>query len=167
MRERVQGLLSAGPPVARQHFAWLPRLSNDSVRLFERSLAAAFPAGPPVYVCSSLKEEFGIAVLEAMDAGLLAIAPRSGGASWYIKPGMTGFLADTSSAWSLATDLSAILGQHQSQRALAAIARQGQKTVQAEYGIESSARKFAAYYRRLLSPSPSHSAAEADAALLK
>jgi glycosyltransferase involved in cell wall biosynthesis len=48
-----------------------------------------------VYVCGSLKEEFGLAVVEAMAAGLVVVAPAGGGPATYVEPGVTGFLVDT------------------------------------------------------------------------
>jgi glycosyltransferase involved in cell wall biosynthesis len=56
--------------------------------------ALAAPGG--VYVCGSLKEEFGIAILEAMAAGLMVVAPAGGGPSTYVEQGVTGFLTRTS-----------------------------------------------------------------------
>ena len=57
----------------------------------------AAPRG--VYVCGSLKEEFGIALLEAMASGLFVVAPAGGGPATYVKQGITGVLAPT---WDLA-----------------------------------------------------------------
>ena len=51
------------------------------------------PSG--VYVCGSLKEEFGIALLEAMATGLLVVAPDGGGPATYVERGVTGFLTST------------------------------------------------------------------------
>ena len=71
---------------------------NDTVA---RWVAAAHTGVPGlassggVYVCGSLKEEFGIAVLEAMASGLLVVAPDSGGPATYIEHGHTGFLTST------------------------------------------------------------------------
>lgn len=48
-----------------------------------------------VYVCGSLKEEFGLALLEAMAAGLLVVAPNGGGPATYVEQGRTGFLTAT------------------------------------------------------------------------
>jgi len=47
-----------------------------------------------IYVCGSLKEEFGLALLEALAAGLVVIGPASGGPATYIEPGVTGFLVE-------------------------------------------------------------------------
>ena len=43
----------------------------------------AAPRG--IYVCGSLKEEFGIALLEAMGAGLMVVAPDGGGPATYVE----------------------------------------------------------------------------------
>jgi glycosyltransferase involved in cell wall biosynthesis len=64
----------------------------------------AAPGG--VYVCGSLKEEFGIAILEAMAAGLLVVAPAGGGPATYVEDGVTGFLTRTSDPALLAASMS-------------------------------------------------------------
>lgn len=48
-----------------------------------------------VYACASLKEEFGIALLEAMATGLVVVAPDAGGPATYVEDGVTGVLAAT------------------------------------------------------------------------
>ena len=73
--------------------------ANDTVA---RWLAAAHHGRPGlaaargIYVCASLKEEFGIALLEAMATGLTVVAPVTGGPATYVEHGVTGFLVDTS-----------------------------------------------------------------------
>lgn len=47
-----------------------------------------------VYVDGAVKEEFGLAVLEAMAAGLVVVAPSIGGPSTYVDDGDTGVLVD-------------------------------------------------------------------------
>jgi glycosyltransferase involved in cell wall biosynthesis len=54
------------------------------------------------YVCASVKEEFGLALLEAMATGLVVVAPASGGPATYIESGVTGFLVDTRDSVTLA-----------------------------------------------------------------
>jgi glycosyltransferase involved in cell wall biosynthesis len=54
------------------------------------------PSG--IYVCGSLKEEFGIAILEALAAGLVVVTPDAGGPATYVADGVTGILVDTGSA---------------------------------------------------------------------
>jgi glycosyltransferase involved in cell wall biosynthesis len=48
-----------------------------------------------IYVSGSAKEEFGLAIVEAMGSGLAVIAPRVGGPATYIDHCFTGYLADT------------------------------------------------------------------------
>jgi glycosyltransferase involved in cell wall biosynthesis len=48
-----------------------------------------------IYVCASLKEEFGIALLEAMATGLMVVAPDGGGPATYVEDGVTGVLTQT------------------------------------------------------------------------
>lgn len=71
---------------------------NDVV---SRWLAAAHAGRGPliaaggVYVCGSLKEEFGLALVEAMAAGLVVVGPDAGGPATYIEHGVTGILTRT------------------------------------------------------------------------
>lgn len=46
------------------------------------------------YVDGAIKEEFGLAVLEALAAGLVVVAPSTGGPSTYVDHGDTGVLVD-------------------------------------------------------------------------
>ena len=55
-----------------------------------------------IYVSASLKEEFGMAILEAMASGLVVVAPDGGGPATYVADGVTGILADTTSPAALA-----------------------------------------------------------------
>ena len=50
-----------------------------------------------IYVAASAKEEFGLAIVEALAAGLPVVAPHIGGPSTYLTDGDTGVLADTTS----------------------------------------------------------------------
>ena len=50
--------------------------------------------GGGVYIDGALKEEFGLSVLEALAAGLVVVAPSTGGPSTYVEHGDTGILVD-------------------------------------------------------------------------
>jgi glycosyltransferase involved in cell wall biosynthesis len=54
-----------------------------------------------VYVSGSEKEEFGLAIVEALAAGLPVVAPQVGGPATYVVHEFTGFLADTRSVASI------------------------------------------------------------------
>ncbi len=87
------GLLLAGHRPNATVATWLA-----AVRFGRPDLCG--PGG--VYVSASLKEEFGIAILEAMASGLVVVAPREGGPATYVEDGVTGVLADTRSPQALA-----------------------------------------------------------------
>ena len=54
-----------------------------------------------IYACASDKEEFGMALLEAMASGLSVVAPLAGGPSTYVDDGVNGVLVDTTSVAAL------------------------------------------------------------------
>ncbi|MBG0738009.1 glycosyltransferase [Paeniglutamicibacter antarcticus] len=71
---------------------------NDTVARWVAATSTGLPgyAAPRgVYVCGSLKEEFGIALLEAMASGLVVVGPDTGGPATYVEQGRTGFLTTT------------------------------------------------------------------------
>jgi glycosyltransferase involved in cell wall biosynthesis len=98
-RER-SGLLLAGHQPNDTVARWVA-----AARFGVPGLAA--PAG--VYVCGSLKEEFGIALLEAMASGLMVVAPNGGGPATYVRDGVTGFLTTTSDPAQLGSAIAAAL----------------------------------------------------------
>ncbi|MGR0219082.1 glycosyltransferase [Agromyces sp. ZXT2-6] len=80
------GLLLAGHRPNGVTARWMA-----AARLGLPGLAA--PGG--VYACASMKEEFGLAILEAMATGLFVVAPDGGGPATYIDDGVTGILTAT------------------------------------------------------------------------
>lgn len=139
-------------PEARGRFCLLPAMPNAELRQLEFSIIRSLPADlPHVYACSSVKEEFGIAVLEAMDAGFLVFGPEVGGLSSYIETGRNGFLIDTGTAETLAQGLCTVLrdADRYPSETLRAIANAGTHTVRTRYDIRTTAAHFAAFYREI------------------
>jgi glycosyltransferase involved in cell wall biosynthesis len=85
-KRQQQGLILAG------------HRRNDTVARWVAAVRFGIPglAAPRgIYVCGSLKEEFGIALLEAMASGLMVVAPNGGGPATYVAEGVTGYLTPT------------------------------------------------------------------------
>lgn len=101
-----------------------------------------------IYVCASLKEEFGIALLEAMASGLLVVAPDGGGPATYVEEGITGFLTATWDVDRLASTvgvaLDASLAETDGRRAARSLA-----TVEASFTIQRMAGMLDDVYTRV------------------
>ena len=130
------GLLLAGHQPNGTAARWVA-----AVRTGVRGLAA--PRG--IYVCGSLKEEFGIALLEAMASGLFVVAPDGGGPATYVEPGVTGLLAPT---WDVGRLGDAMIEGFE--RSIAetddARAQRSRATVQASFTIQQMARSLSTVY---------------------
>lgn len=97
--------------------------------------------GGGVYVDGALKEEFGLAVLEALAAGLVVVAPSTGGPSTYVEDGDTGVLVDPGA------DLGAAM-----QDAFALVTRGGRverarAIVERRYSVDTMAAQLVELYR--------------------
>jgi glycosyltransferase involved in cell wall biosynthesis len=113
-----------------------------AVRAGRPGLAA--PRG--VYVSASLKEEFGIAIIEAIASGLVVVAPRSGGPATFVDDGLTGVLADTASAGELTAAVQRALGLAGDEVA-AARAETARRRLRGRVGIEGMAGALDGVYR--------------------
>lgn len=97
------------------------------------------------YACASRKEEFGLAIVEALAAGLPVVAPLAGGPATYVEEGRTGWLVDTGDPEALARGVA---------RALDLAGRPGRAEYAAEsiasrYDISGMARVMTSIYRRV------------------
>jgi glycosyltransferase involved in cell wall biosynthesis len=96
-----------------------------------------------VYACGSQKEEFGLAIVEAMAAGLPVVAPSTGGPATYVEAGRTGVLIDPSEPAEVASAL----------RQALRLARDGDTAVRARaivderFTLERMARTLTGVYR--------------------
>lgn len=126
----------------------LPAQPNEAVRSLLSWFSARGPeGGPDFYVCPSLKEEFGLSILEAMAESLPVIAPLAGGAPSYIRHGVNGFLADTRDAPTLGRELKAILGEYGGELGrVEAIRAAARRTVAERYSLESMASEYLRFY---------------------
>jgi len=130
-------------------FCHLASLDNSLIRRLESALVENTPDRVQVYLCSSLKEEFGISILEAMAAGYLVLAPIRGGVSTYLEHGKGGFLIDTASALSIRAAAEQILLSEPPER-LQRIAEEGKRFIVDNFAIEKIAGRFAGFYRHVV-----------------
>lgn len=140
----IEQTLARHPELAGR-FSHLSALDNTVIRRLERALAETGSDRVPVYLCSSLKEEFGISILEAMAAGFLVLAPQRGGVPTYLEHGKSGFLIDTATAESMRREAEQIL-LSEPQTRLRQIAAEGRRFILENFGIEKIARRFADFY---------------------
>ncbi|KRE62872.1 glycosyltransferase [Nostocoides sp. Soil756] len=135
------GVLLAGHRPHATATAWLAAAQRGTPE-------GAGPGG--VYVCASLKEEFGIAILEAMTVGLVVVTPDGGGPATYVDEGVTGVLTDTtrsdelSAAVGRALDLAASPGDGLRRHRSRAVVRE-------RFGIHTMAAAVAEVYTEVAS----------------
>ena len=138
----------ASKPDLKGRFALVEALPNEFIRRVERNIMEdGAQTYPNIYVCSSVKEEFGISILEALSEGFLAFAPIKGGVKTYIVNGVNGFLIDTSNESTLLKDVEKVM--YHSQRSLEdfeKIQKRGQRSVLDHFSMEEIAKHFLALY---------------------
>jgi glycosyltransferase involved in cell wall biosynthesis len=99
-----------------------------------------------VYVGAADKEEFGLAIVEAMAAGAVVVAPARGGPRSYVDDGDTGVLCDTLSVDALRDAIERALAMASDDQA-AQRSDRVRATVRRELGIGSMASALAEVYR--------------------
>ncbi|WP_203934646.1 glycosyltransferase [Virgisporangium ochraceum] len=108
----------------------------------------AAPGG--ISVSGSVKEEFGLAILEALAAGLPVVAQGTGGPATYIEDGVTGALADGTGPAELAQAMRRAL-----ELAIApdtdARAERAYRTVRDRFAVRSMAQSLVEVYRDVAS----------------
>jgi glycosyltransferase involved in cell wall biosynthesis len=95
--DRIEAVFVSHPEMADALVMLGHRPHDDVLRVLataEVGLDATVAPGG-AYACGSRKEEFGLAIVEALAAGLPVVAPRAGGPGSYLEDGVTGRLVDT------------------------------------------------------------------------
>jgi glycosyltransferase involved in cell wall biosynthesis len=111
--------------------------------------AARFGVGTVIgpngaYACASRKEEFGLAIVEALAAGLPVVAPLAGGPATYVEGGVTGCLVDTT----VRTDLAAGVTTALDLAMVPGRAEHAARMIAERYDISAMAGALAGVYRR-------------------
>ena len=137
-------------PQFKDRFIHKGAMSNLDIRLLERNIIQRDFTYPHIYLCSSVKEEFGIAILEAMSIGFLTLGPIKGGVKSYMKNGENGFLIDTSNWETIAKEAENHLYDSKIDKdEVKRIQAAGQKTVDENFSIKKISNEFVSFYLSL------------------
>ena len=130
---------------------FFPALPNREVRALQSWFSdRTHRSDYDVYVCPSIKEEFGLSIIEAMASGMMVCAPIRGGARTYIRHGINGFLVDTSDPVTLQSELNGtVLRDDIDSAQVDAIRRNAVRTAADRYSLEAIAGRFIDFYRRV------------------
>ena len=95
--ERIAAACQASPEAASGLVMLGHRPHDDVLRVIAAAEVGLEPEIAPggAYACASRKEEFGLAIVEALAAGLPVVAPKAGGPASYVEDGVIGRLVDT------------------------------------------------------------------------
>ena len=118
------------------------------------SRTPVFPGPSPrtgVYICGSLKEEFGLALIEALAAGLVVVGPDAGGPATYVDEGVTGFLVDTRSPAAVAIGFGRALDLAADPTAHGRVDA-ARRLVHDRYTIQAMARTLSGMYTGIAAP---------------
>ena len=145
--QELEGVAGRHPGVEQGLLLIGHRAHDDVARLLHaaRSGLGDLVERGGMYACASAKEEFGLALLEALAVGLPVVAPLAGGPATYIEDGITGALVDTTSIAELRRGLhTAALLRHDDVRAAKAAT-----LVRSRFSIDAMAGELAALYREV------------------
>lgn len=142
-------------PDLKGKFSHIYAHSNDVIRSIEKTIISNTHNTeikyPPIYICSSIKEEFGISILEAMYEGFLTFAPIKGGAKTYIKNGFNGYLIDTSSSDKISAEVEKVIyDTSKIEKDFWKIREMGKNTAMDNFSIQKISKDLAEFYKNML-----------------
>jgi glycosyltransferase involved in cell wall biosynthesis/HEAT repeat protein len=108
---------------------------------------AGLTAPRAIYICPSIKEEFGLAILEAMGVGLPVVAPNGGGPATYLRDGTLGFLTDTTDSSAMAGTIHRALSLRGDVVAYDGMSERGRQKVREHFAVDRMAAELMALYR--------------------
>lgn len=137
-------------PHLKDKFIHTGAMSNLDIRVLEMNIIKRDFDYPHVYLCASVKEEFGIAILESMSNGFLALGPIKGGVKTYMTNGENGFLIDTDNSETIARDTEKYLyDSGLTQKEFKEIQAAARTTIDEHFSIEKISHDFASFYLSL------------------
>ncbi len=143
-RDRIRAAIVGEPDVADAVVLLGHRPNRDIGFLLAAARRGLDGLNAPhgAYVCASEKEEFGLAIVEALATGLPVVAPRDGGPPTYVEEGVTGVLVETRSEADLARGIQAALDLAVAPRGL----EEATDAIRRTYDTRTMAGRLAAVY---------------------
>jgi glycosyltransferase involved in cell wall biosynthesis len=129
-----------------RHLAGELGLSRQVVFAGMRRDAARVLPALDIFVCPSLYEGFGIAIVEAMAAGRPVVASSAGGISEIVVHGETGLLVPPGDAAALADAIAALLARPERARTMGL---RGRERARERFAIEAAVRRHQHLYESL------------------
>lgn len=137
-------------PERASRFFHKSAMINEDIRSLQISIMEKELDYPHLYISSSIKEEFGIAILEAMSQGFLVFGPIKGGVKSYLVNGVNGFLIDTKNSHTIAEGtVTCIYDEKRSKEEFKEIQNKGKRTVEELFSIETIGSEFLEFYLAL------------------
>ena len=137
-------------PHLKNNFHHIGALSNKNIRMIEKKIMEHQKNYPQIYLCSSKKEEFGIAILEALSQKFLVLGPERGGVKSYLENDTNGFLIDTSNWETISKQTEKIIERLKNDpKAFEKIQNAGEQTVKERFSMKEIAKEFLLFYLSL------------------
>ncbi|WP_034552491.1 glycosyltransferase family 4 protein [Carnobacterium funditum] len=134
----------------KDNFQHIGALPNETIRMIEKKIMELQKQYPQIYLCSSKKEEFGIAILEALSQKFLVLGPERGGVKSYLEDDTNGFLIDTSNWETISEETEKIIQRLKNKQVVfEKIQDAGQKTVRDRFSMEEISKEFLLFYLSL------------------
>lgn len=113
----------------------------------DQSDMARFYSAADLFICPTLADNLPCVLIESISCGTPCIGFRSGGVSDVIRPNITGWLVEETSAESLAKVINSIISNPNSAAELKVSCR---RVAESEYAINMQAERYEALFRELI-----------------
>jgi glycosyltransferase involved in cell wall biosynthesis len=119
-------------------------------RVMVDRVKAIFYSAADLFVSPSRAEAFGLVALESLACGTPAVSFAVGGAVDYIRPGITGYLAEPENVDDLRTGIIQLLEDDASREAMG---QQAREMVVREYSLDQEAQRYIQLFEKMLKDS--------------
>lgn len=144
----VVRLMLVGDGSMRKYYEKLARSLGDRVKFLGRHKdIPRLMAASDIFVLPSIREAFGLVILEATASGIPVVGSRTGGIAEIIEHGKTGLLAEPANSEDLALKIRTLINNPETCRQFVAAA---QMRLEEKYDAKTMAMKTAEVYDKAL-----------------